>query len=410
MAHRSFPSPDGNWIVAAEMDDRGTWLPCRLIAVDGTSPNRAVGPPGPCWYAAWSPDGKWMYVSANAGDGSHIWRQRFSAGGTPAPPQQVTSGPTQEEGIAMAPDGRSFISAVGLNQSSIWVHEPKGDRQISLEGHAFQPKFTSDGKRLVYAVLKSGSPRLCELWTADMSSGLNEPLLPGFTVAKSLFTVSANYDISADGRQLVMVAVDREGKNRLWVAPLDRRSPPRQIPNVEGDGPLFAADGDILFRGREGSYGYLYRAGPDGTRLRKAHEQPVINPEGISPDGRWLLVYARPDEQAAGGTLALPLDGGSPVQIYGTSLRARWSADRHFLFLMLHHTTYVLPLPPGRMLPTIPAGGFKSEREIASLPGARVLDHADVAPGPTADIYAFARETVQRNHYRIPVPRGGLFE
>src|SRR5262245_17685162 len=150
MAHRSFPSPDGSWMLAAEMDDRGAWLPCRLIPVEGSSPTRPVGPPGACWFAAWSPDGKWMYVNSNARDGFHIWRQRFSADGVLAPPEQITSGPTQEEGIAMAPDGSSFITAVGLNQSSVWVHDPKRDRQVSLEGDAYQPKFTPDGKRLLY--------------------------------------------------------------------------------------------------------------------------------------------------------------------------------------------------------------------------------------------------------------------
>ncbi len=410
MAHRSFPSPDGNWTLAAEMDDRGTWLPCRLIPMDGSSPSRPVGPPGPCWYAAWSPDGKWMYVNSSPGDGFHIWRQRFSASGARAEPEQITSGPTQEEGIGMAPDGRSLITAVGLNQSSVWVHDPKGDRQVSLEGHAYQPKFTPDGKKLVYAVLKSGSPERSELWIADMNSGLNEPLLSGFDVAGGLFTATAAYDISPDGRQVVMQAVDREGKNRLWLAPLDRRSPPRQIPNVEGDGPLFAADGEILFRAREGTYGFAYRVRPDGTGLRKASEHPVISAEGVSADGKWLVAYARPNEEAAGGTLALPLDGGPPVQIYGTSLRAKWSPDGRLLFLMMHNATYVLPLPPGRMLPVMPAGGFKSEQEIANLPGGRVIDNPDVAPGPAPDVYAFSRETVQRNLYRIPAPRGGILE
>src|SRR5204863_6449516 len=55
MAHRSFPSPDGNWTLAAEMDDRGTWLPCRLIPIDGSSTGHPVGPSGACWFAAWSP-------------------------------------------------------------------------------------------------------------------------------------------------------------------------------------------------------------------------------------------------------------------------------------------------------------------------------------------------------------------
>jgi hypothetical protein len=65
--------------------------------------------------------------------------------------------------------------------------------------------------------------------------------------------------------------------------------------------------------------------------------------------------------------------------------------------------TYVLPLPPGRVLPEIPAGGFRSEAEIASLPGVRVIDNLDVSPGPTPDVYAFSRETVQRNLFRIPL-------
>lgn len=402
MAHRSFPSPDGNWTLAAEMDDRGTWLPCRLIPMDGSSSSGPVGPPGPCWYAGWSPDGKWMYVSSNPGDGFHIWRQRFSASRARAEPQQITSGPTQEEGIAMAPDGRSFVTAVGLNQSSVWVHDLKGDRQVSLEGHAYQPKFTPNGKRLVYQVLKSGSPPRSELWIAGVDSGTNEPLLPGFPIAETALGMA--YDVSADGRLVVMQAVDREGKNRLWLAPLDRRSPPGQIPNVEGDGPVFAPNGEVLFRAREGGYGFAYRVRADGTGLRKASEHPVIETEGVSPDGKWLMAYARPNEEAAGGTLALPLEGGSPVQIYGTSLRAKWSADGRFLFLVMHNATYVLPLPPGRMLPVMPAGGFKSEQEIANLPGGRVIDNPDVTPGPAPDVYAFSRETVQRNLYRIPVP------
>src|SRR5262249_18869294 len=222
MAHRSFPSPDGNWTLAAEMDDRGKWLPCRLIAVEGSSPSRPVGPPGACWFAAWSPDGKWMYLNSDAGGAFHIWRQRFCSSGTLSEPEQFTSGPTQEEGIAVAPDGRSVVTAVGLAQSSVWVRDAKGDRQISLEGYAHDPRFITGGNRLLYQVLKSGSPQRNELWIADIDSGTNEPLFPSFLIAETALGLA--YDISSDGRQVVMLAVDREGKNRLWVAPLDRRS------------------------------------------------------------------------------------------------------------------------------------------------------------------------------------------
>ena len=74
-------------------------------------------------------DGKWIYLTSKAGGAFHTWRQRFPDG----QPEQVTTGPTEEEGIAVAPDGRSFITAVALKQSSVWVHDAGGERQISLE-------------------------------------------------------------------------------------------------------------------------------------------------------------------------------------------------------------------------------------------------------------------------------------
>jgi len=70
---------------------------------------------------------------------------------------------------------------------------------------------------------------------------------------------------------------------------------------------------------------------------------------------------------------------------------------------MTSRPTYAVPLPPGRAFPQIPAGGFQSEAEIAKLPGARRIDAYDVAAGPNLEVYAFARETVQRNLYRIPL-------
>jgi hypothetical protein len=64
----------------------------------------------------------------------------------------------------------------------------------------------------------------------------------------------------------------------------------------------------------------------------------------------------------------------------------------------------VIPLEPGRLLPEIPIDGFQSEDEIAQLPGVRVIEAADVAPGSTSSVYAYSRETTQRNLYRIPIP------
>jgi Tol biopolymer transport system component len=237
-------------VLVAEMTDRGPWTPCRLVPMDASSTGRHVGPAdAACWFAGWSPDGAWMYFNSSAGDVFHVWRQRFREGEALEPPEPITSGPTEEEGIAIAPDGKSFITAVGLKRRSVWLRDSKGERAVSLEGYALNPIFSPDGKKLVYFVSSGASAHRGELWIADLATGLTERLLPGFSVGiGGTATARSLFDVSPDGQWVVFEASDPGGKHRLWLAPLDRRSPPRQIPNVEGDGPLFAPDGAVFFR------------------------------------------------------------------------------------------------------------------------------------------------------------------
>jgi hypothetical protein len=51
----------------------------------------------------------------------------------------------------------------------------------------------------------------------------------------------------------------------------------------------------------------------------------------------------------------------------------------------------------------VPPGGFRTEEEIAALPGVEVLPYSDVALGPSSSVYAFSRVTTSRNLYRIPL-------
>jgi hypothetical protein len=380
------------------MDKQGAWLPCRLVYTDRSSPDSQIGPPGAgCTFGAWSPDGKWMYVTSDAGGAYHIWRQRFPNG----KPEQITSGPTEEEGIAMAPDGLSFVTAVGVRTTSLWLHDAKGERQISrLEGSAAYPQFTPDGKKLCYLIVK-GVPDFGhmnslpgELWASDLESGRAEPLVPGFQLL--------GYDLSADGQQVVMEATDREGKYRLWLAPLDRRSPPRQIPNVEGRAPSFGPGGEIFFQGTEGTSQFAYRVGQDGTGKRKAVEQSISTVGRVTRSGRWLLGWDQT-------TQAFPLDGGPAMIISGLGNGGDWFPPvRDSLAVSGAPTpagrSYIIPLPRGEDFPRMPPGGFRTEEQIASLPGARRIDADNVVPGVSPGVYAFSRGTTQRNLYRIPIP------
>jgi Tol biopolymer transport system component len=333
-----------------------------------------------------------MYFTSDHGGVPHIWRQRFPDGR----PEQVTSGPTEEEGIAMAPDGRSFVTAVAVQNNSLWVHDAKGERPISLEGNGYNPRFTPDGKKLCYMTVIKAPNQFAwyrnpgELRVADLESGRSEPLVPGLPVIE--------YDISADGRLVVMSTTDREGRQRLWVMPFDRSSPPVQIPNVEGASPKFGGSEDIFFRHRDGKSLVVYRVHPDGNGLRKALTPPVFLTNSVSPDGRWIVAWAPLGGNGPPSFQAFPLDGGTPIQI-GTFIYVSWPLDGRSVLM----GSYIVPLRPGEALPQIPAGGFNTEDEIAHLPGARRIDADGVALGPSAGVYAFYKSTVQRNLYRIPI-------
>jgi eukaryotic-like serine/threonine-protein kinase len=409
MAHRASLSPDGKWVLVVEMD-RALWLPCKLVAFAPGSLTRPVGPGGGgCTSVAWSRDGQWMYFTSGTSGAFHIWRQRFPDG----KPEQVTSGTTEEEGITMAPDGLSFITSVGSRQSSVWINNSNTTRQVSFEGFSFDPKITPDGKQLCYRILKGALPTSdpSELRMVDLDSGRDEPFLPGFAVVGM---PHHTYDISLDGRQIVVTVLGQKGEHRLWLVPFDRQLRPREIPNAEGDHPLFGSDGEIFFRGLERNSAFVYRIRDDGSGLQKVFDQPVASLSGISPDGHWLVVKVPGTDGSS--TVALPVHQDSAVRAVATAAisftdpEVHWSTDAKSIYFRIPANeswaagrTYVLPLVRGSMWPKMPLIGFQSEADITKVPGSTLLSEFD-CPGPTPEMYAFVRMTVQRNLFRVPLP------
>ena len=402
MAHRSYLSPDRKWVLLAEMDNGG-WLPCRVVPFDGSSPGRPVGPPAAaCTDGGWSPDGKWIYVSSNAGGKFHIWRQR-SSGGEPEP---ITSGATEEEGVSIAPDGQSLITSVGLEESEVWVRDAAGERRMSSEGFAYEPQFSPDRKKLFY-LTGTGSLQgfsMGELREADLATGQSERLLAGFLIT--------GYDISADGKQIVFASTHQTKGPRIWLAPLDRRAAPRRLSLADEDSPLFMPGGDILFRASERNANYLYRMKADGTGRERLLPNPIIGHNAISPDGAFVLAgTAVADEDMPAGLVAFPLHGGTAQRIC-SACTGRWTPDGRYLMLdwfsfgpmNARGKTFAIPLRDGRMLPSLPPSGIRSRSELDAIPGLRVIDQASAVPGLGLGADAFTRTSVHRNLYRIPLP------
>lgn len=413
MAHRSYLSPDGRWVLVVEMDHRG-WRPCRVVPFDGSSSGQSIGPKeAACTSAAWSPDGRWIYSTVRTDGTFHIWRQRFPDG----TPEQITSGATNEEGLAVGGDGRWLMTSVGTEQDTIWVHTRTGDRQISWQGHSEMPSFSPDGTHVFYvrssrAVTgELGALFAGDLWTVDLKSGQSEAVLPGFSVT--------GYSVAPDGNRVAISTRDAQGRKRIWIGGLDRRSPPQQLSSeMNEDEPLFGPHGELLFRAEQGNVSYVYSLQTDGNS-KKIISHPVFELTGMSPDGKWLIALSpinAKDSQV--GELAYPVSGGAPVILTrGNDVStAGWTGDGKCFYIILsgrhqhaqrtasqEDETVIVPVSPTRMLPNVPTGGVKQKSDLTGLRGLKVLP-GWLHPGPDSTTYARRVHAVERNIFRVNVP------
>jgi serine/threonine protein kinase len=395
MVHHSYLSPDGRSVLIVLMDTRGNMTQCQVVPFDGAGTARAVGPPDrQCFSGAWSADGKSIYLDVLT-DGFHLWRQPFPSGA----PEQVTFGPTTQEGIAMAADAKSLVTSVGTQNSTVWMHDSTGDHQISSEGYATAPQFSFDGRSL-YFLMTSGQDPGRELWSKDLASGKLDRVLPGYSMDQ--------YAVSQDGKVIAFVMENKAGRFNLWVAPTNRRSSPRNLSAaVIEDTPFFLPDGELVFRATEGGSNYLYRMNTDGTQRRKVIPDRILDNMSISPDGRWVVVSVpgATDEHPVLAA-AYAIDGSAKALLCTEWCQFQWDRDAKTVFLTfppLFDGTYALPVLRDTGLPRLPPGGVA---RMDDMPDAKT--HAPipwiVASALSPDVYAYVRQDTRRNLYRIQLP------
>ena len=399
MAHRAMLSPDGRSVLVVEMDMAG-WRRCRLVPFDGASAGEPVGPnPSQCTDAAWSPDGTWMYLAANTGGGYHIWRQAFPNG----TPEQVTSGATEEQGIAVDPDGRSILTSMGDRQSTLWLHSGGNAHQLTFEGFAYSPQFSADGKRLYYLQRTAQSSRFVsgELWATDLASGKRERLLPD--------ELMDSYDISRDGTTAVFVRVDGNGLSSVWEATLDGSAAPRQLSSLQAIRVLYGPSDDVYFLGGQLPQLFVYRLPRAGGTPQKIIADPANYLYAVSPDSHWVAAWL-------GMSVAFYPVGGGPArtvcQRCGTAgeeqrgvtpALIRWSSDGRRLYMhsTITRTTYVVPLAGGSQLPALPDTPFASIEDAAKALGGRAIPDQRAYVSDDPDVYAFPKVSSHRNIYRV---------
>lgn len=410
MVHRSALSPDGKWVLLAEMDSEW-WRRCRVVSFDGSTAGRQVGPQGSCTWAQWSPDGKWMYFTVDTWTaGFHVWRQRFPEG---APQQLTPSGASEEEGLAMMPDGKSFITTAGTQQSAIWLHDQTVDKQITSEGYAFSPTLSPDGKKVYYLRRVTGSHSYFsgELWVSNVATGAAERLFPGL--------VLTHFSISRDGEKVVFATEQGQARSGIWVGWLDGTQAPRQLTFAGEYRVFFGRPGQILYQGNQASP-KIMRINEDGGGQVALSDLDIMQLQSVSPDGRWALVGVA----APGGhgdrnvmSLAVPLEGGPPITVcdncalgFGSSRSSApllsWSLDGKWVYVSLRPfpfgsvKTAAIPIQSATAPPSF-AKGFASDADFARILGARLINENDVYSGISPNYFVSTRRSAKANLFRI---------
>jgi eukaryotic-like serine/threonine-protein kinase len=400
MVHHSYQSPDGKHVLVVWMNELGNLMGCRVVPFDGQGEVLEVGPKeGICTSGAWTPDGKWIYLSNDHGGRFHIWRQKYPEG----EPEQVTSGATMEEGIAMAPDGKSFITSVGTHDSSVWIHDEKGDRQLTSEGEAFGTFLSPDAKQVYYLKRYTNGVKV-GVWRTDLSGGQVEQVVPDTGAAPVQDT--AEYTVSQDGKWIAFVSPDEKEVAHIWVAPVDLHSAPRKLESGENqDSPFFLLNGDLVYRGASGGKNYVYTRKIDGSGERRLLEQPILDLHQVSPDGKWAIFSGNMIE---GGELvrrlrAFPLEGGAPVTICQNMCITGLSKNGAYMYFRFaqdaYASTYVVPTLASTGLPELPRDGLSDAKDLKKPQGIPLQVESMLTPG----LYSYTKSNTRRNLYRLPL-------
>ena len=390
MAHYSYASPDRKSVLVVEMDQTHAFhQPCRLVPFDGSSAGRQVGPRGTCTSAAWSPDGKWMYFGATVGGSSHLWRQKFPDGA----PEQITFGPIEEEGIALAPDGRSLVTSVGTRRSAIWIHDAAGERAISSEGYAVgSPPFPGWHTRVLSLCAGPGVIGRIGWMAIVRRIALRGPRLrKDRQRAAGRVSHGLRYFARREGSGL------HDNGKRWRIAdlagvprPAHATSPDRSEPEIRCPSALT----EISSSGRwRRTTNWLVRIKKDGRGRERITTAPILEKFGVSPDGEWVIVLSPgAGEDAVPAVLAVPIHGGAPKKICVPDCSSGWSSDGRFFYVaakVLRDSpgkTLAIPVPAGKSLPDLPASGINLSARGLELQAPEWIEHGSISPGPDPSI------------------------
>ncbi|ACY14128.1 protein kinase domain-containing protein [Haliangium ochraceum] len=297
-------SPDGRSLAYAT---RSTLLPNsrspgELWTIDLASGRRRRVADADATQPAWSPGGHRIayWGLPEGGSQRDIWTVSAEGG----PPVAVTDDGDLDWNPVWSPDGRYLYFASDRGGSTnMWrvaIDERTGERRGAPEpvttpsAYAAHLRFSSDGKHMVYADIRSASNLQRIAFDPDAGAVVGAPTW----VTGGSLDLNAP-DVSPDGEWLAMTVTDEANREDLLVMRVDGSERRRLTDDVYNDRtPRWAPDGSRIafYSDRSGKY-ELWAVDPHGNRLEQltfTTGDSVYYPVW-SPDGSRVLVQQRSD-------------------------------------------------------------------------------------------------------------------
>lgn len=306
-------SPDGNQLLVWVLGEGQSTFWLADSTGGGLRPLTTEGfesPAGGGFPDMWSPDGKsLLYVSTRSGTGD-IWL--LSVDGDSA--RQLTNDVRNDNAPFWSPDGKwvAFTSERGL-QSDLWIMPAVG-------GPA--ERVTDDAAVEALAGWRPGTDELV------FTTGRTRNTISAYTLAdgaeRQLTPDSAKADwfnLSADGRQMVVVFDRGGGVNDLAVVPVTGGEPQIIVANASGRDPRWSTHGsDLAFISDRGGTDDIWIVDAAGGAPRQLTNWPGAEDDlRWSADGQSLLIVAQRDARW-GDVWSVPAAGGEPTRVTNSGL------------------------------------------------------------------------------------------
>jgi Tol biopolymer transport system component len=300
------PVPSWGWF-SASATGRVAWLSgqntadARLewVGRDGRDLG-SLGEPGRYGQFALSPDGRRVAAEIAGADGRYdIWLIDVARG----VPSRLTTDPTNEREPVWSPDGKElvFSSDAGDDQNILRKGLQGSDPAAPLPGGIGQTPAVRDipetwvreGNTLVYLTIGATERGL---WTVSLDGqGTPEPLVTGFLVDEPR--------VSPDGRWLAFIS-NQSGRHEVYVEPFRRPGERVRVSANGGGQPRWRGDGkELFFLSPDGSLMALtVRTGAEGLEvgmptplvpaktLRAVVQGPDYDDYDVSSDGQHFLI------------------------------------------------------------------------------------------------------------------------